>query len=313
MAGDRGPGRPSGAGAAQLDHGRPRRPGRTRAGGQRRAHRGHGGRATVAAGAGGSGDDQRHGRADGQARDRGTGHDRDPRVPLRDARRGHGVPRRGHGLREGSGRRGDSRRRRVRRRRDGRLPDRGRSRCRAGARGAGLRGPGGQRWRGHRHDLLRLPGGHRDRLARGGRSSRRGPVALQLRRSPHLDLLEHGLEGAVPRGPDRGSCIAVCATDAPLSPLALRRLATRSLLGLARAGSYAGDGSGEIGLAFSASIAREAPPTRSSTPTSPPRTRPPASPSTTAWSPRGPLGAATARCRRGSPPWGGFSLRWAPQ
>jgi len=71
----------------------------------------------------------------------------------------------------------------------------------------------------------------------------------------YLDLLEHGLEGAVPRGPDRGSCIAVCATDAPLSPLALRRLATRSLLGLARAGSYAGDGSGEIGLAFSASSA----------------------------------------------------------
>src|SRR6185312_8127393 len=43
-------------------------------------------------------------------------------------------------------------------------------------------------------------------------------------------------------------------------------------------------------------------PTRSSTPTSPPRTRPRASPSTTAWSQRVPLGAATARCRRGSPP-----------
>jgi D-aminopeptidase len=48
-----------------------------------------------------------------------------------------------------------------------------------------------------------------------------------------------------------GSCIAVCATDAPLSALQLRRLALRPLLGLARAGSYAGNGSGEIAIAFS--------------------------------------------------------------
>jgi D-aminopeptidase len=48
-----------------------------------------------------------------------------------------------------------------------------------------------------------------------------------------------------------GSCIAVCATDAPLSAQQLRRLALRPLLGLARVGSYAADGSGEIGLAFS--------------------------------------------------------------
>lgn len=47
-----------------------------------------------------------------------------------------------------------------------------------------------------------------------------------------------------------GSCIAVCATDAPLSSQQLRRLALRPLLGLARAGSYGGEGSGEIGLAF---------------------------------------------------------------
>ncbi len=56
--------------------------------------------------------------------------------------------------------------------------------------------------------------------------------------------------GPEPRQPD-GSCIAVCATDAPLGALALRRLALRPLLGLARAGSYASEGSGEIGLAFS--------------------------------------------------------------
>jgi D-aminopeptidase len=53
--------------------------------------------------------------------------------------------------------------------------------------------------------------------------------------------------------PPEGSCIAVCATDAPLPAIALRRLALRPLLGLARAGSYAANGSGEIGLAFSTS------------------------------------------------------------
>ncbi len=59
-----------------------------------------------------------------------------------------------------------------------------------------------------------------------------------------------------PRQP-QGSCIAVCATDAALSGLQLRRLALRPLLGLARAGSYGADGSGEIGLAFSTSSAGE--------------------------------------------------------
>jgi D-aminopeptidase len=52
---------------------------------------------------------------------------------------------------------------------------------------------------------------------------------------------------------DNGSCITVCATDAPLSTDQLRRLALRPLLGLARVGSYASDGSGEIGLAFGTS------------------------------------------------------------
>lgn len=56
-----------------------------------------------------------------------------------------------------------------------------------------------------------------------------------------------------------GSCIAVCATDAPLSALQLRRLALRPLLGLARSGSYAAEGSGEIGIAFSTSRAGDLP------------------------------------------------------
>ncbi len=71
-----------------------------------------------------------------------------------------------------------------------------------------------------------------------------------------LDVLEgvEGPAGSPAKGSDRptphGSCIAVCATDAPLSLLQLRRLALRPLLGLARAGSYGAEGSGEIGIAF---------------------------------------------------------------
>ncbi len=47
-----------------------------------------------------------------------------------------------------------------------------------------------------------------------------------------------------------GSCIAVVATDAPLAPAQLVRLARRAGLGLGRAGSVGHHGSGEIFLAF---------------------------------------------------------------
>ncbi len=50
----------------------------------------------------------------------------------------------------------------------------------------------------------------------------------------------------------------MCATDAPLAPHQLRRLALRPLLGLARTGSYAQEGSGEIGIAFATSVAASA-------------------------------------------------------
>ena len=48
-----------------------------------------------------------------------------------------------------------------------------------------------------------------------------------------------------------GSCTAIVATDAPLAPAQLERLARRAGLGLARTGSVAHHGSGEIFLAFS--------------------------------------------------------------
>lgn len=53
-----------------------------------------------------------------------------------------------------------------------------------------------------------------------------------------------------PRG-DTGSIIIVVATDAPLLPHQLKRIAKRAGMGLARMGSYAGNGSGDIFLALS--------------------------------------------------------------
>jgi D-aminopeptidase len=50
---------------------------------------------------------------------------------------------------------------------------------------------------------------------------------------------------------ENGSCIAVVATDAPLLPHQLKRLARRVSLGLARTGTVSGNGSGDLFLAFS--------------------------------------------------------------
>ena len=55
---------------------------------------------------------------------------------------------------------------------------------------------------------------------------------------------------------DVGSIIVVVATDAPLIPTQLKRLAKRVPLGLARDGSYSGNGSGDIFIAFSTANAR---------------------------------------------------------
>src|SRR5947199_4020411 len=55
----------------------------------------------------------------------------------------------------------------------------------------------------------------------------------------------------LPRGgTSEGSCIVVLATDAPLNARQCERLAKRAALGLARTGSTARDGSGEIIVAF---------------------------------------------------------------
>ena len=51
--------------------------------------------------------------------------------------------------------------------------------------------------------------------------------------------------------PEQGSIIVIAATDAPLLPHQLKRLATRVSLGIGRAGGFGGNSSGDIFLAFS--------------------------------------------------------------
>ena len=58
------------------------------------------------------------------------------------------------------------------------------------------------------------------------------------------------LEAHIPPHEDKGSIITVLATDIPLSERQLRRLCHRALVGLSRTGSFCGNGSGEIVIAF---------------------------------------------------------------
>jgi L-aminopeptidase/D-esterase-like protein len=62
------------------------------------------------------------------------------------------------------------------------------------------------------------------------------------------------------RRKESGSIIILVATDAPLLPHQLKRLARRASLGLARTGSVSGNGSGDLFLAFSTANAGAARP-----------------------------------------------------
>ena len=67
---------------------------------------------------------------------------------------------------------------------------------------------------------------------------------------PYAQLSSPPLPGNEMKG-DVGSIIIVIATDAPLLPHQLKRIARRASLGLARTGSISGNGSGDIFIAFS--------------------------------------------------------------
>ncbi len=56
---------------------------------------------------------------------------------------------------------------------------------------------------------------------------------------------------------ERGSCVFVVATDAPLSALDLRRVAWRCFMGMARTGAISGHTSGDLAVAFSTNPRQE--------------------------------------------------------
>ena len=62
--------------------------------------------------------------------------------------------------------------------------------------------------------------------------------------------------GGLDEAPEQGSIIVVVATDAPLLPHQLKRIATRVSLGIGRQGGFGGNSSGDIFVAFSTANAR---------------------------------------------------------
>jgi D-aminopeptidase len=75
----------------------------------------------------------------------------------------------------------------------------------------------------------------------GGAAAREGSLPASTAGDPWLDQEDTG----------QGSIMMVVATDAPLSDRNLERLARRAIMGLARTGSFAGNGSGDYVIAFS--------------------------------------------------------------
>ena len=75
------------------------------------------------------------------------------------------------------------------------------------------------------------------------------PVGRELGRYSFADVVEEG--AGEDDGEGDGSIMIVVATDAPLSSRNLERLARRAVMGLARTGSFASNGSGDYVIAFS--------------------------------------------------------------
>ena len=74
---------------------------------------------------------------------------------------------------------------------------------------------------------------------------------LQINGCPvGMKLGQYSFQRDVEIGGD-GSCMIVCATDAPLDSRNLKRLAKRALLGIPRTGGYYSNGSGDYCIAFS--------------------------------------------------------------
>ena len=69
------------------------------------------------------------------------------------------------------------------------------------------------------------------------------------------ELGRYYLRGETDSG--KGSCMIVLATDAPVDARNLKRLAARTMLGMARTGSSGSNGSGDFAIAFSTSHAKD--------------------------------------------------------
>jgi D-aminopeptidase len=82
------------------------------------------------------------------------------------------------------------------------------------------------------------------------------------------ELGRYAFQSAVKEGAGDGSIMMVVATDAPLSDRNLERIAARAIMGLARTGSSASNGSGDYVIAFSTaeSVRRHAGPGTSPAP-----------------------------------------------
>jgi D-aminopeptidase len=74
---------------------------------------------------------------------------------------------------------------------------------------------------------------------------------LQIMGAPVGQELSRRVSANETRAHADGSIMMIVATDAPLSDRNLKRLASRALMGLARTGSVAGNGSGDYVIAFS--------------------------------------------------------------
>lgn len=77
------------------------------------------------------------------------------------------------------------------------------------------------------------------------------PVGRRLGTYSFRTVVESGEASSSTRSEDEGSCMIVLATNAPVSPRNLERMAKRAMLGLARTGSYSSNGSGDFVIAFS--------------------------------------------------------------
>jgi len=76
------------------------------------------------------------------------------------------------------------------------------------------------------------------------------PVGRELNRYAYSNRLNYQLDG---------SCMIIIATDAPLSPRNLKRLAKRSMEALGRVGSFSSNGSGDYVIAFSTNLSGRVP------------------------------------------------------